>query len=460
MVILVVLAGIALWGYGFFKSDKDTYKETPTFAVKRGPLRISVTETGSIQAREKIIVKSEVMGRTSIIYLVEEGSEVKKGDLMVELDASSLLDLKIDQEIRVQNAEAAFISARENLAVVKNQVQSDIDRAQLTNDFAIQDLDKYLKGEYPNDLKQAESRITLAEEELARVTEKLKWSRKLFKKKYIAETELRVDELSEKKKKLDLELARNDLALLKNYTHKRSLAQLESDVKQARMALDRTKRKATADSLQGEANLKAKKAEHRRQKDKLKKTENQIKNTKIYAPVDGLVIYATSASGGGHWRRSEPLAEGSQVRERQELIHLPTSAGYNAEIGVYEASLNKVKKGLPAMITIDALPGEVYRGRVSFIAPLPDAQSAFLNPDLKVYSTVIELDGNGNTNLLRAGMNCTVDIIVEQYEDATYIPVQAVLRVGGAPTVYMVKGGRLEPRQIKTGLDNNSMIRV
>jgi HlyD family secretion protein len=461
IVIAVVIGGAAVWGYGYFRTDEDSAGNMPTFKVKRGPLKISVTETGSIQAREKIIVKSEVEGMTSIIFLVEEGTRAKKGDLLVELDTSKLLDKKIDQEIRVQNAEASYISARENLAVVKNQAQSDNDRAQLTDDFALQDLEKYLKGEYPNQLKEAESRITLAEEELARAQEKLTWSKKLFEEKYISQTELQVDKLSEKKKKLDLELARNDLNLLKNYTHKRSLAQLESDVKQAKMALDRIKRKARADILQAEANLKAKEAEFGRQKDKLEKTERQIVKTKMYAPVDGLVIYATSASSGGrHWRRREPLAEGGQVRERQELIHLPTDAGYNAEIGVYEASLNKVRKGLPAVVTIDALPGEVYRGRVVFIAPLPDAQSAFLNPDLKVYKTVIELDGNGNTGLLRAGMNCTVDIIVEQYKEATYIPVQAVLRVGGYPTVYVVKGNKLEPRKIEIGLDNNSMIRT
>ena len=461
IVIAVVIGGAAVWGYGYFRTDEDSAGNMPTFKVKRGPLKISVTETGSIQAREKIIVKSEVEGMTSIIFLVEEGTKVKKGDLLVELDASKLLDQKIDQEIRVQNAEASYIGARENLAVVKNQAQSDNDVARLTNDFALQDLEKYLKGEYPYQLMEAESRITLAEEELARAREKLTWSKKLFEEKYISQTELQVDELSEKKKKLDLELARNDLDLLKNYTHKRSLAQLESDVKQAKMALNRTKRKARADILQAGANLKAKEAEFGQQKDKLKKTGRQIKKTKMYAPVDGLVIYATSASsGGGHMRRREPLAEGGQVRERQELIHLPTDAGYNAEIGVYEASLSKVRKGLPAIVTIDALPGEVYRGRVVFIAPLPDAQSAFLNPDLKVYKTVIELDGNGNIGLLRAGMNSTVDIIVEQYKAATYIPVQAVLRVGGDPTVYIVKGNRLEPRKIEIGLDNNSMIRA
>ena len=458
---VVVAAGLALWGVFSFEGDNNNGGSNPTFMVRRGPLRISVTETGTIQAREKIIVKSEVQGKTSIIYLIDEGTRVKKGDLLIELDASSLLDQKIDQEIRVQNAEAAFIGARENLAVVENQAQSDMDKAELTYDFAEQDLNKYRQGEYPNQLKEVESKITLAEEELARAREKVEWSRKLFGERYISQTELEADELAEKKKELDLELARNELDLLENYTHKRQLAQLESDVKQSKMALERVSRKAKADVVQSEAELKAKESEFKRQEDKLNKIDTQIQKTKIYAPADGLVIYATSANQGRHFGRGvEPLDEGSVVQERQELIHLPTTSGYNAEVGVYEASLDKVKKDLASEVTVDALPGEKFTGRVVSIAPLPDAQSVFLNPDLKIYNTLIYLDETENTNLLRTGMSCTAEIVVEEYGSATYIPVQAVLRVKGVPTVYIVRDGKLEPRAVDVGLDNNRMVRI
>ena len=461
IAVVIVLIGIGLASFMLFEADDGSSSKLPTFTVKRGPLRISVTETGSIQAREKIIVKSEVEGRTSIISLVDEGTSVKKGDLLIELDASNLEDQKIDQQIKVQNAEAAFIGARENLAVIENQAQSDVDKAQLAYDFAIQDLKKYLEGEYPNELTELESRITLAEEEVTRANENLEWSKILFNEKYISNTEFQADELAVKKKVLDLKLAQNNLELLKNFTHKRRLAQLESDVKQAKMALDRTTRKAKADVVQAEANLKAKESEFERQKDKLEKNEKQIEKAKIYAPADGLVIYATSTERRHHHGPAvEPLDEGTQVRERQDLIHLPTTSGSNAEIGVYEASLDKMRVGLPAKVTVEALPGERFTGRVAYIAPLPDAQSAFMNPDLKIYDTIIYLDDTANTSLLRAGMSCTAEIIVEQYKDETYIPVQAVLRVGGDPTVYVVNGKTLEPRKVEIGLDNNRMVRI
>jgi len=461
IIVVIIVVGFGLLRLTIFRGDDASAINTPTFTVKEGPLRISVTESGAIQAREQIILKSEVEGKTSIISLVDEGTKVEKGDLLIELDSSSLLDQKIDQQIKVQNADAAFVSARENLAVVKNQVQSDVDKAKLTYNFAKQDLEKYLQGEYPNQLKEEESQITLAEEEVVRAQDNLEWSRKLYEERYISQTELQADELSVKKKTLDLEMAQNDLNLLKNFTHKRRLAQLESDVSQAGMALERTIRKASADVVQAEANLKAKESEFERQKDKLAKVEKQIVKTKIYAPADGMVIYATSAQQGGHRRQTvEPLDEGTQVRERQDLIHLPTTSGSNAEIGIYEASLDKVSIGLPVEVTVDALPGERFLGRVASIAPLPDAQSAFMNPDLKIYDTIVYLDDTGNTDLLRTGMNCNAEIVVEQHKKAIYIPVQAVIRVGGDTTVYIVNGNKIESRKVKIGLDNDRMIRI
>ena len=102
-----------------------------TFVVKEGPLTISITESGTVSAREQVILKSEVEGQARIIWLMPEGTHASKGDLLVELDSSNLVDKRVDQQIRVQNREATYIGARENLAVVKNQAKSDVTAAEL-----------------------------------------------------------------------------------------------------------------------------------------------------------------------------------------------------------------------------------------------------------------------------------------------------------------------------------------
>ncbi|HYF52046.1 MAG TPA: efflux RND transporter periplasmic adaptor subunit [Planctomycetota bacterium] len=453
----VALVAVMLVASGAFKKADLSTASSPTFAVKRGQLTISVSEPGTIKSRNLEVIKSEVEGQTTILWLVQEGTQVKKGDLLVELDASKLQDQRVDKQIAVQNAEANFIRSREQLEVTKNQTQADIAKAKLDYQFASEDLVKYEQGDYPTSKKEAEARLSLARDELAQKTEKSKQSKELYEKAFTSLSEVQADELAVKRAQNELESAREQLTLLESFTHKRRLAELRSNLDQTRMALERVTRKASADIVQSEAELRAKESEFERQKSQLAKIIKQIERTKMYAPTDGLVVYATT--GQSNMRsNAEPLAEGATVRERQDIIYLPTSNSVMAEVKLHESTLDRVRPGLPVRITVDALPGKVYSGSVAKIAPLPDGQSMWMNPDMKVFNSEIHLEANDDA--LRTGMSCRAEIVVETHADAVYVPVQAVLRVNGVPTVYIKNGDKLEPRRIDVGLDNNRMAHV
>lgn len=451
VVALVVVAGVA----GNSTADRATL---PTFPVTRGQLAIAVSERGTIKARQQEIIKSQVEGQTTIIFLIEEGARVKKGDLLVELDSSRLQDQKIDQQIKVQNAEANYIRSRENLEVVRNQATADVSKAQLDAQFAKEDLRKYEEGDYPKALMEAQNKITIAGEELQRASEKLRWTDVLFAEKYVSQTELQADQLSKQKTELDLKVAKEALKLLQEYEYKRKIDEFKSSVEQTGLALERAKRKAAADLAQAEADLKAKESEFRRSESQLAKTNKQIEGCKMLAPTDGLVVYATTGQGGGFGGRTEPLAEGSSVRERQDLIYLPTASDMMAEIKIHESNLNKVRVGLPVLVTVDAIPGKTFTGRVSKIAPLPDGQSMWMNPDLKVYTTEIQLDGDGSA--LKTGMSCVSQIVVENHENAVSVPIQAVVREGGESVVYTIAQNKTTRRVVQIGLDNGDRIHV
>ncbi len=455
---LVLLVGLVLaTSAGVFGRDEGI-SAMPTFVVQRGALTINVLETGTIKPRQQEIIKSDVEGNNTIIYLVSEGTLVKQDDLLVQLDASKLEENLLNQQITVRNAEASFIRAREQFSMTQTQTEIDVTRAKLDYQFAQEDLANYVDGEYPKLLMEADNRITLAREQMEQSREKLRWSEKLFEEKYISQTEFESDRLALQRSKLDYDLAVSNKDLLERFTRIRKLNSLTTNVDQMKRALDKALSKANADIVQAEADLRARQAEFDRQKQRLEKIEKQITKTKITAPRAGMVVYATSAQGGGFRGNVEPLAEGQQVRERQELIYLPTAAEFDVELKIHESSLEKVRLGQPVRITVDALPGEVFTGRVSRIAPLPDATSVWLNPDLKVYTTTVQIDGDHMN--LRTGMNSRSEVIIEQYEDAVYIPVQSVLRVNGKPTVWVPVGSRLEARGVKIGLDNNRMIHV
>ena len=454
LLATAVVVGLAFMGCS---SDDGTDGSEPVFSVERGPLRISVTESGTVKAKEQVIIKNEIEGETTILWLVPEGNPVKKGDLLVELDATELADERVDQQITYDSAEAASIHASESLAVAKNQALSDKEKAVLTLDFAQQDLEKYVKGEYPNLLNKAETEIKQAVLEEERAKDKYDASKKLAEKKYISQSELKTNRLAHEKAELNLEVANGDLVLLRDYTYKRQFEELKSNVSQADMALERTNRKADADELQAAAEHKAAVSKFNQERSKLEKIIDQISKAKIYAPTDGMVIYATSTKHS--WRGSdEPLEEGRGVREREELIHLPMTDSVKVEVSVHETSINKIKVGLPVIVQVDSLPDRTFTGTVAKIAIMPNAQLVWMNPDLKVYTTEIYIDGK--TSELLTGMSCKAEIIVKDFEDEVYVPVQSVVRVGDQPTVYVVKGKKQKPRPVEIGLDNNKMVQI
>ena len=149
---------------------------------------------------------------------------------------SEWIDQVPDHKIMMTNAEAAWINAREAAIITKSLAQSRVELAQLTYDFAELDLKKYLGegGEYATDLVKAKGNIALAQQEVKKNDDYYTWSKRLAQEKYLSTTQLQADELTLRKSELNLTVANNSLNLLEKYTYQRDLAQLQSDVNQAR----------------------------------------------------------------------------------------------------------------------------------------------------------------------------------------------------------------------------------
>ena len=447
---------LTLWAVvGHLRHGPDA-EDVPVGVVQSGPLAINITEVGTIQSRDKVVVRNEVEGRNTIISLIEEGKTVRKDDLLVELDASDFQKRQAEQQILVENAESAVIQARENLALVLNQNQAALDQTAVDAQFAGLELVKYEQGELPQEIQKLEAQITLAREEMQRVGDKLEWSRKLAKDGYVTRMELQADELAVKKCELDLQLALRALTVLKEYASVQKMTKLRSDINQTGLAVERAKRKAVADQTRAETDLRARKQEYERQKTKLDHIVDQIAKCRILAPTDGLVVYASTA--GPRRGQMEPLRAGLDVYERQDLIYIPTAASMIAEVKIQEASLTKLRAGLPVRLKVDVLPNRIFWGQLEKIGVMPDAVDAWLNPDLKLYTCTVTFDAASGE--LRPGMGCQAEIIIEEYDQAVFVPVQSVLRIKGRPTVFVMTPGGPRERPVEVGLDNNRMIRI
>jgi HlyD family secretion protein len=136
--------------------------------VHRGPLRISVVSSGNLVAADTVRLTSGVEGKTTILWLAPEGTEVREGDVVCELDATLLEEKRIEQSIRVGNAEAALVKASQARAIQVSQNRSDIEAASRAIEFATQDLQMFLEGEREVELEKSQQAIDLAREEAQR----------------------------------------------------------------------------------------------------------------------------------------------------------------------------------------------------------------------------------------------------------------------------------------------------
>jgi len=455
-----ILLAIAAAALVFARRDSTTGAgEVPLFEVKSGPLTISISESGRLKNRDEIVIKNETGRSLKILSLVDEGTMVRKGDLIVELDGAALETERDNNELNVKRLESDLIAAQENREILKNQMQSNIDKEELNLKFAKLDLERFTKGVHPQSLETADANIAIAEEDLERAEEDLEWSNKLHAKGFITLKELKADELSTKQKRINLRIKKSDRELLVKYTHPQEVETCKANVKQAEMALDRAQRTARAELSGQQAKLLSVEVELRSARKELAKAEERLAACEVRAPADGMVIYATGGGSRRHWGESRELMEvGANVHPMHRLIQMPTSRDMLAIISVQEATKPKLREGMLAIVTVDALPGQVFKGKITRIGILPDSTQAWLNPDLKVYNCEISLDAASDR--MRPGMNCHVEIVVEEHDDATFVPIQCVLQVDEKPTLFVKTHGGFEKRVIETGLDNNVMIHV
>ena len=453
----LLLLGLAalVWFIAAGSESDDANLAVEGQAVRRGPLRIAIVERGNLQAADAVVLKNEVEGRTTILYLIEEGTIVEKGDLVCELDTSELEERRVSQEIVVQNREASHVKAKQNYAIQESENVSNIQRSERELRFSKMDLAKYLEGDYPQQLQEKEEAIILSQEELQRAAQDLEWSERLAEKGFLENTQLEADRLGKRRSEIQLNQNTRAIELLKTYENPRRVDELEANVAESGRELDRINLQAKARIVDYDAEVRTSEAQLNLEREKLARIDRQIEKAKLYAPSAGMIVYWQEES---RWGGGEPLQEGSEVRERQELITIPSAGSMIAQASLHESVIEQVELGMPCLINVDAIPEEELRGVIRFKAVLPDQVSRWVNPDLRVYRSEIRLiDANER---LRPGMSCSIEIIVDELEEALYIPLQSVFIDAGQPVCFVSKAGRYEMRELEVGKNNGKWVAI
>ncbi len=450
---ILVLIVLGLVGFRFVSSrSSDQRGVAQGTLVQRGPLRITVAARGNLKAADSVSLKSEVEGRTLILSLVPEGTSVKAGDVVCELDATALVEKGFQQRLSVSNAEASFVKARQNFEIQESQNQSDIASARQKLEFAQQDLRKYMEGERESELEKSREALTLTKEDSLRAADRLEWSQKLAAKGFITASELETDRVARDRVEIALRQATRELDLLVRFQVPRKEAELRAALEEVERERVRVELQAKARIIDFEADVRTNEAEFLLEKDKLAKIEGQIEKARIRAPRDGLIVYAQRDDD------EPPVQEGTEVREREEIVTIPNAAGMIVQARLHESVLKQIEPGQPCTVQIDALSSQRFDGRVGFVALLPDQNSRWMNPSTRLYRTDIEI--TSGSEQMRPGMSCVCEILIEEIPDALYVPVQAVFRHRADTVSFVARGDSVETRTVRIGRQNEIWVQV
>jgi len=467
-----------------------------TFTVKRGDLTISVTESGDVKPLNSIDIMSEVEGETTLISIVDEGSlitpeDVNNGKILAELDSSKIKEELTSQKITFLTANADYTDANEALEIQKKQNESDIQNGQMNARFALIDLRKYLGeivanklisyaanpghphagivslilhsisdpnlgGDALQELRLRDDKIKLADMNLKRASDKLEGTHKLREKNYVAEIELKADELEKESYEIQKEQAETAKDLFIKYEFPKQTEKLLSDYYEANREWERIRARARSKLAQAQAQLESKKATFSLESERLDKWRKQLKACTIRAPAPGQVVYASSLMD--RWRRRSHMIEvGAEIDERQKIISIPDLSKMKVEVKIHENWVDKVQPGQPANITITAFPDQTFTGKVLKKAPLADPEDWF-NPDLKVYTTDVTIDGTNES--IKTGMTAKAEIIIDVLKDVLSVPVQSVINVEGKKICFVATDKAPQRREVVTGAFNDNFVEI
>ena len=394
LVSLAVL-GATVLTYWLFASTPGT--SAPPGATARGttakvtrePLTVWATYIGRLEPRTPIVVTSAFRGNTTVVHLVPEGSQVAKGEVLVRLDSSSVERDIVKLEKDYALAESELVSFRSAKAPLEVQELS-IKLGEVRNAFT------------------AEQNYLNAIIELAKDG--------VISKQEIEQQKDKVAGLG-----TQLDKGEMQLRLTKEYLH-------PSEIKRA------------------QARLAA--AEH-----ELQIARQQLRESVVRAPADGLVIYMP-VNIGNEFRM---LRVGDALYPNLPFMMLHDMKELVVQGEVPEGELSKVQQGNEALVQPLAFPELRLRGVVERISPM--AKSAPGQPAWqKSFQFVVRLLAPDPR--LRPGMSVTTHVLAYHKPNVVSVPRAAVSWQDGRPFASVRAGESAERRALRLGAGNEKQYEV
>ncbi len=216
----------------------------------------------------------------------------------------------------------------------------------------------------------------------------------------------------------------------------------ELNLKKAGLALEQAEERIKSQEIIDRATLARAELNVSQARNDLKEAEDALEQLRIMAPIDGLVVYKEIFSGGS----MKKVQIGDTPFWGMPVIGIPDLSAMIAKTTVNEVDISRVERGQNAVITVDALDGRNYYGKITRVAALARRESV---TNARVFDIEIEIDATDQD--LRPGMTSSIRIITGRLQDVLSVPLQSVFEKDGRTIVYVMGARRWSEREVKVG---------
>lgn len=411
VLILLVLA--AAGGYWYFSGSAERKGSYITEPASIGNIRTTISATGSLAALTTVEVGSQISGNILELH-ADFNNRVTAGQLLAQLDPATY-------EAQVEQARANLENAIATLKTSEAQIKN-LQASMLTAKAEIQ----VSKA----NIRKAEVNVEEAERNYRRLKE-------LFVKKLVSASD-------------------QDSAMTAFESQKASLEATKAQHESAKarvMAID-AQMEAERSQIEGA------KARVRQMEAQLNIAKINLERTKIYSPIDGVVISREVDVG-------QTVA--ASLQAPRLFIIAQDLRQMQIDTAVDEADIGQVKEGQKVVFSVDAYRNKSFAGVIEQVRLSP-----IENSNVVTYSVMVNV--KNDELLLKPGMTANVEIIAADLQNVLRIPNKALyfkatgrmaakqkeltgeLATDSLP--IWVKAGKPELRTIKIGTSNDDFIEV
>jgi HlyD family secretion protein len=364
---------------------------------------ITVNTIGTLDAERSHIFSSTIKGdKGKIVYIIDEGTFVKKGDVLVKFDSAFFESEMLRLMGELHSREAAFDARKQILEWEKSQAEGAIKTAEFDVNDAMQEYNRYMS--YINDMEN------------------------LGKKGFNYPNEI--------------------------YQAKKKAEQLLAKQKRCETSFEQIKKESVFKIAAAMAEVTKAKNEVDTTNTALNDVREQLGKAIVRAPFPGIVVHYESYRNN---QKRKPQI-GDVVWENQPLLYLPDISSMIVKTLVREVDLHKITKGQKASIQVDAYPKLAFTGEVISIGILANDSGEPVKGE-KSFQVIVAVRNSDNPNL-RPGMTSRVILYTDVAKNVLSVPVQAVFSEGANKYCYVGKGQNVKKVKVELGRQNEDYAEI